>query len=1291
MSQWNKSDGRKATYLVVLNELCVLQKIDIMDEIRKMLEIQSEPGPPPITALQKYQEQLKYSYVHYKLPQIIEDDPLPPSEKYFNLAMISEEKPRRGGIDEDFVQTMQQGNVTTALSKSVPIKLEHIFDINPLQGKLILLEGAPGSGKTRVCWHICQQWGEGLLFTQFQHVLMVELRDPAVHNAENLEAILPYSEGLRDNAAKEMIDRSGEDVLIILEGWNESPKTLQQQPFLKSMIQKSTHAFLHKAVILISSQSNVTADLQRMANRRIQVLGFTPPQIENYVRESLLSVDDDPEPLLEQIKQNPKLQGSCYLPLSLVIVTHIFICDHALPETFCCIIMELALSLLQRYLHKVDVTAQDLTLCTFDDIPNNLPPNDIKNQFLTLCKLAFECTMEEKYYFSSNTPGLGLLQSVQSLVRRGKTLTQYFLHSSLQQLCAAIHISKQPHPEQEQIVQMLFERKNDYVLRFYSALTKWKDEQTRTVLVEHATQIMNTRKNPTSGEAILVKCSLLFTNLSSYTCSIISHIGENVKKSDDIETAAAKFLQDIIPVFQDAIMGADMPNQLETSVFQSVTTIVQNFSSSFLNDNFLPIAEDVINAFEGCDNISFFQLLLQRLFEKTFQNIHCQEDLTTQTEIPIQPEEQIALGIQLRANTMLKRCIQDGSLLKKLFTQKYNDNIKEFRDNNNKITHSQLQEMSYIEHGIEAQNQLMIVHCIHEAQDPHLAELLQYELEFSGKLSGSDITALGSVIEDKKGSTCRLRALMLFSAIFETEVHLLIEALQKNKTIKVVALTIGEYSDELVEAILKKPHIKVLGHGWSTENEQDRAVSCELFFSRLAKTHHLQALTIYTQLRNQDAILLAQALNNTRLIELRLCECNIEEDGIIAISEALASNSVLRTLHLINQITPNALHSLSIALKVNMSLICLSIREDFFAQQNFADKDLEMFVNQLRLNSSLVFLQVYSIHVHTPSFKRAVQSVNYVRDANQHQLLSIYGHSRNECSDGITELLSMNNITELLSMNDIHTFMYGLIILKAENLKSINNASNKITSSLAGNYIMEYIPVQSWHQTLVSSLLSIDESKAIRNMCMSQIVRPNSRTVSINISAGIMKSQYSVELHPFRALLLYMQYVDGSLCITQQKALKPTTGSYCIESIDSYQNTILIEECMGNIVRHMMLPLCTCMDRGELCSRCTFTIMKYTSRVPICREDCYECTMQSLGLLLSVISNRFNVCQAVRDHVYTCVYREQSHLCVSIPPLYIVNDVITKDFCKHSSMFSVLFLFLFSTSSFLHMFIPSQL
>ena len=81
--------------------------------------------------------------------------------KIFNLAIIKKEKIQRGKIDNDFVHKTIRGQIDDILLE-IPIELTEIFKNIEGERKVILIDGAPGSGKST--WlNICQQWGKRII------------------------------------------------------------------------------------------------------------------------------------------------------------------------------------------------------------------------------------------------------------------------------------------------------------------------------------------------------------------------------------------------------------------------------------------------------------------------------------------------------------------------------------------------------------------------------------------------------------------------------------------------------------------------------------------------------------------------------------------------------------------------------------------------------------------------------------------------------------------------------------------------------------------------------------------------------------------------------------------------------------------------------------------------------------------------------------------------------------------------------------------------------------------------
>ena len=444
--------------------------------------------------LQQYGQELKDSYSGLKPPPIFQalagdDNEGPsPSEKFINLVMTSREREQRGGVKEEHVRMATEGNVsrmTEYMSKKnlkVPVELRDIFTLDKKFPKVILIEGAPGSGKSTLFWHICQKWSAGELFSQFQLVLLVKLRDCEVQKAETFEDILPFTDE-KERIAHEIVQCKGARVLLLFDGWDELPNQLQRESIFQILIEDRHKYSLQKIAIVVSSRQISSICLHEYIGTRIEILGFTHQQIETYVRTSLKFQPKAASSLLDKIQQDPVLLGNCYLPLSIAIITHTFMCmGHKLPETFCRIIQELALSCLYRHIKKHTPYGHLYkTLNSFEDLQS-----DVQDQFRVLCEKAYKCLCHSQYSFDdSDMPTLGLMQSVQSFAVRGKSTQHYFLHLSLQELCAAKYFMTLPEEEQCSQVADILESEISHLtnmLSFYSAFGGWIKQETKEVL-----------------------------------------------------------------------------------------------------------------------------------------------------------------------------------------------------------------------------------------------------------------------------------------------------------------------------------------------------------------------------------------------------------------------------------------------------------------------------------------------------------------------------------------------------------------------------------------------------------------------------------------------------------------------------------------------------------------------------------------------------------------------------------------------------------------------------------------
>ena len=480
---------------------------------------------PNLTKLEEYAEELKYrckAKAHAPSDDTQWPPPVDDKHKVFRLEIVeAKRKIRRIDVESDWVRCKTiDDKVDEVVRLRAPIELKDIFSKVEDQPN-VLMEGAPGSGKSTLSFHIRHEWAKGELFQDYKLVILIRLRDLIVQNAKSVADLLQDVVG---EVANEIMASKGEGILFILDGWDELPAGKPGHSVILDLIKGEK---LWKSSIITTSRPTSSAKLHEHVSLRAEILGFSKSELRSYFEFCLKDDSKDVNDLLKRIENNPIIEGICYLPLNASILVHLFICGRGeLPNTQYGIFSDLVCNCIYRYLKKTGVDAAEID--SLDELPQS-----IDSQFQELCKLAYDGIMNDEVIFhlkptveQPDFVTLDLLQKVESFGRRGGMSYSYnFLHLSIQELLAAYHIATKltDDDQAEKFKEMYNNPRFSAVFQFYAAITKLKTPEIKDVVVQVAKGCAVDRPNDEDKALLLSLLHCLYEAQDSSLCELVAN------------------------------------------------------------------------------------------------------------------------------------------------------------------------------------------------------------------------------------------------------------------------------------------------------------------------------------------------------------------------------------------------------------------------------------------------------------------------------------------------------------------------------------------------------------------------------------------------------------------------------------------------------------------------------------------------------------------------------------------------------------------------------------------------
>ena len=423
--------------------------------------------------LLQYTTVLKQLYTSRSLLQPLSDSkpkPLIP----FHLARIEKQSLSPSDMNR-FTRESLRGDMDDVVYKKTAMELSELGEMGDgSQPQVVLIEGAPGVGKTTFAWHQCRQWAEGNLLQAYSIVLLLPLRDNNIRQISSLPGLFRHSRGqVREEVSRRVAESGGAGCLIWLEAWDELPADLKSHSLFTELIRGIQ---LPAATIFITSRPWATGGLLETVGDRLsqhtELLALAKEEVENEIRAMIIAIhsqtsSDSGFDFLEFIKSNPMIRAAMYTPVSAAIVEQVFkSAPHNPPTTVTGLYSAYVLMRLEQHLSMKVRTLADL-------------PERVLGDLQQLCRLAYEGVSQQMIVFSSLPEGvstLGLLQTVPQVYDEGEDRVSYnFLHYTVQEYLAALHLS---HLQPQQLMTIIDTKclrmvKTEYGREYYEA-TQWK-------------------------------------------------------------------------------------------------------------------------------------------------------------------------------------------------------------------------------------------------------------------------------------------------------------------------------------------------------------------------------------------------------------------------------------------------------------------------------------------------------------------------------------------------------------------------------------------------------------------------------------------------------------------------------------------------------------------------------------------------------------------------------------------------------------------------------------------------
>ena len=449
---------------------------------------------------------LKSRYVRTRFTSEGEEWPPDQPKHFTSLSLIHHKDGRTQREVIAMAEATRSGNIDAILSSTCEQKdflkesgmfFSHHKTSNDFRGifapskdgqvpQSILIEGAPGIGKTFLSKEISGQWANGQFLVDSILVFLIFLRDPLVKKIKSLKDLVKYyyrfdesSDTIANSCAEYLINCKGDYVTFVFDGFDEYPENLQQDCFIFDILK---YNILPKRRLVLTSRPHASAHVHRWFERLVELLGFTKEDRQNYISLSLKDRAEDIAPLIEYLDNHVTINSLCFIPFNMTMLLWLHKQGVVLPSSSTQLYNYFICHTIRHHLAKIGVFISDNIL----DLNNLKDP--YKSVIQQLSYLSYKALGNNQLTFSSDevksvcpqideVPGaincFGLLQAVKYPGIMGMATMLSFIHFSVQEFLAAYHVTCLPYADELSVLKENFMSDiYDNMFSIYVGITK---------------------------------------------------------------------------------------------------------------------------------------------------------------------------------------------------------------------------------------------------------------------------------------------------------------------------------------------------------------------------------------------------------------------------------------------------------------------------------------------------------------------------------------------------------------------------------------------------------------------------------------------------------------------------------------------------------------------------------------------------------------------------------------------------------------------------------------------------